>query len=195
MGRPNPIKNPAFPLLVGLDHNDNSLIPKAKEIVEQLGKKGKTLFIEGTALRERSDPKCDPFDAAALKAAEKGMPVIKLDRPRILKLREKLQASDPWEKSIESRHTLYTLREKRWIRITRKRAKGGDLVMMHQVHLARVLRELHPFGFGQNVLFVSKVKAVPKLVRLAPPPLSKKEISELKGIRAARRAINIRRKK
>ena len=81
MGRTNPIKNPAFPLMVGLDHFDNSLIPKASEIVEQFGKKGKTLFIEAGTLHDASHPKYDPFDAAAIKAAKKGMAVVKLDPP------------------------------------------------------------------------------------------------------------------
>ncbi len=43
-----PVKNPLAPLLVGLDHNDATLVSKAEKIIEQFGQKGKTLFIEGS---------------------------------------------------------------------------------------------------------------------------------------------------
>ena len=138
MGHTNPIKNPAFPLLVGLDHNDKGLIPKAEEVIGRFGEKGKTFFVEGTSgtpPRKSSDYGYGPFDAAAMKAAENGMTVIKLDRPLFKGIKQGLP-------STEDRYVTYDVRERQWVRTVRKEAKGGDLVMVHQEHLVRLLRKL-----------------------------------------------------
>ena len=82
------LKQKKTTLYFGLDHNDHSLAADAERIIEEHGKRGRTLFIEGMRVAPnivKSHVKTrktqEPFFHAIANAWEKGMRVVFLDRP------------------------------------------------------------------------------------------------------------------
>ncbi len=126
------------------------------------------------------------------------MKVVKLDTSRVGKLREKMPVYWGVKPELvglnekEFRYLLFQVRERRWVNILRKQAKGGDIVMAHQNHIIRIQPKLLRFGMGQNILLVSKPM---KNKFQYYPPLSHKEVKLLKNARAAKRPINLGLKK
>ncbi len=205
MGK-NPIVNPMAPLLVGLDHDDTSLIAKAKEIVGQFGKKGKTFFVEGPPQsakeKKETDYSIDSFLAAEKEAIKKGMKVVRLDSSIVAKTKRKMTSKGGFVlpklaglNRDEFCYFVFQVRERHWLNILRKQAGGGDIVMAHQNHIVRIRRGLSHFGLDQNVLLVSKPTTRKEYGFHTYSPLSLLEVRKLKKLRAAKKPINLRLKK
>jgi hypothetical protein len=187
------IRDSTQPLLVGMDHDDNSLGKEAEELIDNFGQKGKTLFVEGSPTRVAETGRTDVFGLVISKAREKGMKVVALDTERLGKLRQKIVAQQGkmcivYLNVDEFRYLMSNVRERLWAKTIRKKAVAGDIVLAHQNHIARLARALP--NCRKNVFFVSKPFSLKDLA-----PLSNREIVELKRERASWRPINMRAKK
>lgn len=197
------IKNPNLPLLVGLDHNNATLILEAQGVIREYGKKGKTLFIEASPLSANSP---NPFSIAIRMATRKGMKVVRLDPLRVGKLKDTLLEEnaevDSWGKKREIgwfnkkySYAMNQLRERRWVRTLKKQAGGGDIVMAHQNHIAWIQPKLPGFKTGQNTWFVSDLFSLYEETLERFRRLSKSEIRRFRKHRNDKRPINLRKKK
>jgi len=181
--RENIIKNENSPLYVGMDHDGADLNIIAKTLIEKYGQEGKTLFIEGRPysglyrLAERLFAALAglnaPFLVARKKAKAKGMEIVLLDK----RSEEKLARGSDTSRT----YRIYQLREKHWKSVLRRRAKSGDIVLMHPNHLRRIILGLQPTK-NKNIFYATKTNK--DLLK----PLSLAEVIALKRERSKERA-------
>ena len=173
-----------FPLYVGLDHDNLSLKRKARRIVKKHGSKGKTLFIECPPLSSEeiaTQLKIDgsPFLHAIIQAKTSGMKVVFLDTHKLRKIiegrAEKVYnpLNPPTDYEMRKwNFIVWNLREKWWHKILKK-AGPGDIIIMHQNHLKRILPAI---AGEKKVLYESK----PNVPGKGSGPLTEKEVMALK---------------
>ncbi|MBN1940913.1 MAG: hypothetical protein JW772_01900 [Candidatus Diapherotrites archaeon] len=171
-----------LPLLVSLDHNDESLKSQGRRVIHDFGEKGKTLFIEGTAksITQRNSS-AKPFFAALQEARKIGMGIVFLDaRTEKALVSKRVKRSFKIPQPDFQNYLTFNLREREWIKTIRKQAKRGDIVMVHQNH-AKNLLDLDPL-LGGNFLAITRLPITSSRV-------SKADIEWIRYLRAKKRPL------
>ncbi|MDO8537613.1 MAG: hypothetical protein Q7S21_01890 [archaeon] len=167
-----------LPQFFGFDHFDSKLNLNATDLISQYGANGRTLFIEGTAKDiNQNNRHAQPYYFAVKKALEIGMNVVFLD-DRIKTIVEKkgLQAE------VGIAYPFALIRERNWFYQIKKWAKKDDIVLIHPLHLQRMILE-HP-EINARTKFISSRPKMPRKKEL------KTELTQIKNfLREKRRRL------